>query len=457
MPMRRMGVCRVDGRGGIDRDGHSGSVFLARPREPGQRAGFGKGRQDCAARHRTGWSSHVLTSVELFAGVGGLALGVSNAGFEHKAVVEMDADACHTIRENQRRNDPALPQLSRWPLHETDVRQFDFGNVGEGTDLLAAGVPCQPWSLGGKHRGYADDRNLFPDAVSAIRKLRPKAVLIENVKGLLRQSFAKYFEYITLMVAHPEVTRKGEESWSSHLGRLEKHHTAGSQRGLEYNVVFQLLNAANYGVPQRRERVFIVAFRSDLGIRWSFPEETHSADALLMDQWSRGGAYWDRHRVAKKDRPEAPTKLLPRLRRADGRLFPDGLPWCTVRDAITGLPEPESNRDAECFNHIFQSGARSYPGHTGSPLDEPAKTLKAGDHGVPGGENMLRLPDGSVRYFTVRESARLQTFPEEFRFYGSWTETMRQLGNAVPVDLARLVAADIGEKLSNHGKSLRPL
>jgi DNA (cytosine-5)-methyltransferase 1 len=402
----------------------------------------------------------VMTSVELFAGVGGLALGVSNAGFKHQAVIEIDADACDTIRENQRLNVAALKQLKRWPLHQSDIRQFDFGSIGEGVDLLAAGVPCQPWSLGGKHRGYEDERNLFPDAVAAIRKLRPKAVLIENVKGLLRQSFAKYFEYIVLMVAHPEVIRKGDsESWIDHLSRLERHHTSGSQRGLEYNVVFQLLNAANYGVPQRRERVFIVAFRSDLGISWSFPRETHSLDALLIDQWSSDGSYWDRHQVAKKNRPSAPVRLLPRLHRAGSRfVFEEpgkavDLPWKTVRDAIVGLPDPETATLTTIPNHGFQPGARSYPGHTGSPLDEPAKTLKAGDHGVPGGENMLRLPNGDIRYFTIRESARIQTFPDEFTFHGSWTETMRQLGNAVPVDLAKIVAADIRRKLSLKDKA----
>jgi len=99
------------------------------------------------------------------------------------------------------------------------------------------------------------------------------------------------------------------------------------------------------------------------------------------------------------------------------------------------------------FDHTFQPGARSYPGHTGSPLDVPSKTLKAGVHGVPGGENMLRREDGSVRYFTVRESARLQTFPDDYRLRGAWSETMRQLGNAVPVELAAAVADQIASTL----------
>ena len=124
-------------------------------------------------------------------------------------------------------------------------------------------------------------------------------------------------------------------------------------------------------------------------------------------------------------------------------------PWVTVRDALSDLPDPETNPEgaAKIADHRFQPGARSYPGHTGSPLDEPSKTLKAGVHGVPGGENMLRRLDGSIRYFTVRESARLQCFPDEFVFHGSWTETMRQLGNAVPVRLAEEVISSVGKVL----------
>ena len=134
---------------------------------------------------------------------------------------------------------------------------------------------------------------------------------------------------------------------------------------------------------------------------------------------------------------------------------PDALPWRTVRDALIGLPDPEINPDCSTriLNHRFQPGARSYCGHTGSPLDEPAKTLKAGVHGVPGGENMLLRPDGTIRYFTVRESARLQTFPDDFLFHGSWTETMRQLGNAVPVMLADVIGSDVARHLAPTKRS----
>ena len=131
----------------------------------------------------------------------------------------------------------------------------------------------------------------------------------------------------------------------------------------------------------------------------------------------------------------------------------DLLPWSTVRDALADLPPPYSRsikrnvKSNRVTAHFAQPGAKAYKGHTGSPLDEPAKTLKAGVHGVPGGENMLRFHDGQVRYFTVRECARLQTFPDDFEFHGSWTETMRQLGNAVPTELARVIAHSILKKL----------
>ena len=117
-------------------------------------------------------------------------------------------------------------------------------------------------------------------------------------------------------------------------------------------------------------------------------------------------------------------------------------PWVTVRDGLRGLPDPATTSKSRFANHNFYPGARAYHGHTGSRLDLPAKTLKAGDHGVPGGENML-CPDGSVRYLTLREAARLQTFPDTWHFQGTWIQAMRQLGNAVPVELARVLAESV--------------
>ncbi|WP_375292548.1 DNA cytosine methyltransferase [Sphingomonas melonis] len=385
-----------------------------------------------------------MRAIELFAGAGGLGMGISKAGFHPARIVEWDRWCCDTIRENRRAK---AGGIGRWPDPiEGDIREVDFRRHEGKIDLVSGGPPCQPFSLGGKHRAHADTRDMWPEAVRVVRETRPKAFVFENVKGLTRASFATYLAHIVHQLTYPELTPLPGEAWSDHMVRLERHHTArGSQDELRYNVVYRVLNAANHGVPQRRERVVFVGFRADLGIEWSFPEHTHSLDALLWDQ-VRSGEYWDRHEVAAHDR-----LLDPRLV-ARGRMLiekPKTAPWLTVRDAIGDLPDPQLAPElaAKCLNHRFQGGARSYVGHTGSPMDEPAKTLKAGVHGVPGGENMLRRADGSVRYFSVRESARLQTFPDTFRFHGSWTESMRQLGNAVPVQLAHAIGENVARNL----------
>lgn len=384
-----------------------------------------------------------MRSVELFAGAGGLGMGCEIAGFEHLAVVEWDKWSCDTVRENQRRH---YPLVSGWNLHHGDVRAFDWDSIPKGIELLSGGPPCQPFSMGGKHKAHDDGRDMFPASVDVLRKIQPKAFIFENVKGLTRSSFSNYFSYIQLQLEFPEVPSRKDELWQDHLTRLQAERTSGNRKGkgLTYNVIATLINAADYGVPQKRERVFIVGFRDDLGIEWSFPEPTHSYDALLHHQWVTG-KYWARHGISQ---PDIPEKLKSRVLRLHDSFLPlDTQPWRTVRDAIHDLPDPRSPEAGSIYNHVFQGGARTYPGHTGSPLDLPAKTLKAGDHGVPGGENMLVRESGEVRYFTVRESARIQTFPDGYRFHGGWGETMRQLGNAVPVLLAQQVASSIAEKL----------
>jgi DNA (cytosine-5)-methyltransferase 1 len=349
---------------------------------------------------------------------------------------------CDTIRQNQTLRVKAVQD---WNVIRGDVRKIDFKQYEGMVDLVSGGPPCQPFSLGGRHQAHNDIRDMFPEAVRAVRETQPKAFIFENVKGLTRTTFRNYYEYIQLQMEHPALARKEDEDWMEHLSRLERHHTRGKRDGLHYRVVTRILNAANYGIPQRRERVFFVGFRDDLGIAWNFPRETHSLDTLLWEQVMEP-TYWERNRIAKESRCIS-SRMLVKARKLEDK--PTTLAWRTVRDALAGLPDPEKNprQAAEIWNHQFQAGARAYPGHTGSPLDEPAKTLKAGVHGVPGGENMLARPDGAVRYFSVRESARLQTFPDEYHFHGSWTEVMRQLGNAVPVELAYCVGNTVMEQL----------
>lgn len=376
-----------------------------------------------------------LSCLELFTGAGGLAKGLEMAGIQHKAFVEINSDACLTLANNYEER----------LIHNTDVRAFRFDQFGH-IDIISGGPPCQPFSIGGKHEGHTDQRDMFPYACKAISMCTPKAFIFENVKGLLRKSFNSYFEYIILRLTYPDVDLGGSDCWKDHLTILEKIHTSGKYDGIKYNVVFRLLDAANYGVPQRRERVFIVGIREDLNIEWSFPNESHSLDSLLWSQFVDCN-YWKKHEIKAPRLEYLDKRMRQRVNQLSEQptLFPPPLkPWKTVRDQIGKLPEPDilGSFDTE---HVLREGAKSYPGHTGSYIDMPSKTLKAGDHGVPGGENMIRYQDNRIRYYTTFEAKRIQTFPDNYKICGSWTESMRQIGNAVPVELASCIATSLSE------------
>lgn len=385
-----------------------------------------------------------MKSLEIFSGAGGLAKGLELAGFEHSAFVEYNKHACASLVEN----------FDREKVFFGDIRDFCLEKLGQ-IDVVAGGPPCQPFSLGGKHKADQDSRDMFPYAIRAIEKLTPKAFIFENVKGLLRPKFADYFEYIILRLTYPGFLEKESSDWINHLEKLRKVSKL-SYTGVKYDVKFKLINAANYGVPQTRERVIIVGIRSDLSICWSFPKETHSEDRLLWDM--RTGEYWKRHNLSKSeikliDVNYELNEKIHNLREQYGMFEPELLPWRTLRDALHDMPDPRSNH--RIGDHIYRDGARIYPGHTGSELDWPSKTIKAGGHGVPGGENMIRFPDSSVRYFTVFEAKRVQTFPDNFVIKGAWGEAMRQLGNAVPVFLAEIIGHELARKLNVNPFKLR--
>lgn len=390
----------------------------------------------------------MINSIELFSGAGGLALGLHQVGFKPAALMEWDKDSCDNINANIANG---FNGIADWNVIQTDVRLIRYSDYGTDIQFVTGGPPCQPFSLGGKHKAHADTRDMFPEAVRAVRELRPQGFIFENVKGLLRKSFSSYFNYILLQLSHPEVVARDGMDWIDHLKLLEKYHTSNGNKGLEYNVVFRLLNAADYGVPQQRHRVIIVGFRNDLNAHWSFPTPTHSKEALIYAKHG-DGSYWDEHRIAKKNRPESLERETRSVQLVDKTLL--NKRWQTVRDAIAELPDPrDAGVKSRFINHEFKGGARQYVGHSGSVLDEPSKTIKAGAHGVPGGENMLVLDDGSLRYYTVRESARIQTFPDDYLFYGSWTESMRQIGNAVPVKLANIIGESVVRQLERMGIS----
>lgn len=379
-----------------------------------------------------------MKSLELFCGAGGLALGLDAAGFDHVALVEFNKHAVETIRHNR-----------DWPLFETDVRDFDFKPYAESIDLLAAGAPCQPFSLGGRHRGDEDGRNMFPEVLKAVRAVRPKAVLVENVKGLTRESFRPYLEYIVWQLRLPFVGPRPGELWEEHRARLAKQVARfdKSDPSSSYYVTIDLINCANYGVPQNRQRVIIVAIRRDLEREWMLPPATHSEQALLYAKWI-DRSYWKEHRTRPRRVPDSLTERA-LAQRLSGK--PCERRWQTVRDALRGLPKPIDRVPHLLVpNHVGIPGARVYPGHSGSELDAPSKTLKAGVHGVPGGEGIVVVDDGSFRYLTVREAARIQCFPDDYEFIGCRGEAMRQIGNAVPVKIGEIVGREIVARLSGR-------
>lgn len=380
-----------------------------------------------------------MRSVELFSGCGGLALGAARAGFEHAKMVEWNADACATLAHNKAMG---VEYARDWPFIQCDVRAVEWSEIGGETWLVAGGPPCQPFSIGGKHKGNYDVRDMWPEAIRAVRELRPRAFLFENVRGLARPAFAGYLAWIKAHLAVPGVGRWEGESHAAHLGRLS--HFMGRA---EYDVVVVKVNAADFGAAQKRHRVVVAGVRRDLGIGLDVPASTHSRDRLLWDQWI-SGEYWERHgmrMLAGGPSTDADRCAVARMRSTNQ--LPTKAAWRTVRDAIAGLGEPNGLN-----NHVYQEGAKVYPGHTGSPLDEPAKALKAGDHGVPGGENMMVRDDELVRYFTVREAARLQGLPDDWSFPSSWSASMRQLGNAVPVELARALGEWMARAIEQEPK-----
>ena len=172
-----------------------------------------------------------LTSVEICAGAGGQALGLEQAGFDHKALVEIDSHSCTTLRLNR----------PNWNVIEGDVQKFD-GNKYRDVDLLAGGVPCPPFSVAGKQLGPDDERDLFPAAIRLIKEIRPKAILLENVRGLLDPRFEDYRDQITFTIER-----------------------------MGYDSDWRLLNACDYGVPQLRPRVLFVGIRKDLSEEFSWP------------------------------------------------------------------------------------------------------------------------------------------------------------------------------------------
>jgi DNA (cytosine-5)-methyltransferase 1 len=293
---------------------------------------------------------------------------------------------------------------------------------------------------------------------------------------LLRPSFKPYFDYILRELEFPFAERDEDTPWFEHDAILKRRQKAKNKDSDEHYRVHKFeVNAADYGVPQIRNRVIIVAFRGDQDLDESLlrkaVERTHSEGALLQSMAS--GEYWDRHptKAPKHVRDRVMAGLQGTLSFDEDEL---GLePWRTLRDAQAGIDDDAKERPEVPWDrldrvqykdmpvdHIGWPDARIYPGHTPNTLDRPAKTVKAGVHGVPGGESVVltdtRIPRAKAgeqryrhRYMTVRETARVMTFPDDWKLRGPRGEKMRQLGNAVPVRLGEVFAEAVATVLDD--------
>jgi DNA (cytosine-5)-methyltransferase 1 len=368
-------------------------------------------------------------ALELFAGAGGMALGIHRAGFELVDLIENNEASCRTLRSNA----DLLGWKDPGQLGARDVRDLDWADYRD-LDLLCAGAPCQPFSRGSKHRrGKHDERNMLGEVVKAVAITRPKLFVIENVRGLLFESQVGYFKSILARLRRPTVddpsTPGSEDLYWSRAPAVSSDD--------DYIVDFRVLDAADFGLPQRRPRLFIVGIRTDIKPGFEWPQGRFSRESLIED--IRGGSYWDGFSGVSKAAMARARAGLPRQ-----PLKRNGQRWRTLRDLTEELGAPAAPGSAvEDPSHVLVRGARLYGKHTGSRIDWVGKTVKAGVHGSPGGEHILLQSPKRYRYLTVRECARLQGFPNAFVLPELRTPAMRQLGNAVPV----AVAAALGENL----------
>lgn len=311
----------------------------------------------------------MLTSLELCAGAGGQALGLEQAGFEHTALVEIDQHCCSTLLHNR----------PDWKVFEEDVRSFkERAHQFRGVDLVAGGLPCPPFSVAGKQLGADDERNLFPDALDIVDAVRPRAVMIENVRGFLGAVFQDYRD------------------------ELKK-----DLRKLGYWTDWRLLNSSDFGVPQLRPRVVIVALRSEFADGFSWPD------------------------VEPQNPPSVGQTLLP-LMAANG--WQGARKWAKKADEIAPT---------------IVGGSKKH----GGPDLGPTRAKRAWEAlGVNGktiaedapGPDFVGLPR-----LTVPMVARIQGFPDEWVFTGRKTNAYRQVGNAFPPPVAAAVANEVREAISS--------
>lgn len=337
-------------------------------------------------------NTNPFSAIELFAGAGGLALGIEKAGFDTRALIELDEDAAATLKRNR----------PKWNVFNSDIADvsrldlLELFNLKSGElSLLSGGAPCQSFSYAGNRLGMEDARGtLFYHFALFLKKLQPKTFLFENVRGMLTHDKGKTFKTIL---------------------------TIFEQEG--YFVKYKVLNAWDYGVAQKRERLIVIGIRHDLinNISISFPSP-HSYKPTLKD--------------ILVDVPNS-----------------EGVQYSSYKKELFSLVPPGG-----CWRDIPEDLAKKYMkscwdmegGRTGIlrklSLDEPSLTVLTS----PSQKQTDRCHPFEVRPFSVRENARIQSFPDEWHFCGSVSSQYKQVGNAVPVNLAYSIATQIYKGLEGY-------
>lgn len=330
-------------------------------------------------------------SIELFAGAGGLALGLEKAGLSNILLSEIDKNACETLRKNR----------PEWNVIEGDVAGIDFKSYKGKVDVITGGFPCQAFSFAGKRLGFEDARGtLFFEFARAVKETQPLVCVGENVRGLLQHENGKTIE--------------GMKAVLDELG---------------YDILPpRLLKALFYRVPQKRERVLLVGLRKDAKLKFEWPLESNEI-FTVRDALKKGKLY-------PSDVPLSSGQAYPKGKREIMELIPPGGYW---RDLPVDLQKDYMK------GSFHLSGGKTGMARRIS-WDEPCLTLTC----APAQKQTERCHPEETRPFTVREYARIQTFPDDWEFVGPLTSQYAQIGNAVPANLAEAVGKTLIRTLNSH-------
>ncbi|MCG8723948.1 DNA cytosine methyltransferase [Tenacibaculum finnmarkense] len=332
------------------------------------------------------------TSIELFAGAGGMALGMEKAGIEHVLLNEFEKNACNTLRFNR----------PKWNVLENDIQNVDFSEYKNKVDIVTGGFPCQAFSSAGKKRGFEDTRGtLFFDFARCINEVKPKVFIGENVKGLFSHDNGKTLEVIKQSI-----------------------------KDIGYTLIEpRVLKAMYYKVPQKRERLILVGIRNDLAqyaTRFKFPEKYHRV-LTVADAFKKGELF-------SKNVPKSEGVSYPKRKKEIMEEVPEGGYWRDLSDEL----------QREYMGGSYFLGG----GKTGLARRLSMKTPSLTIVCSPAMKQTERCHPKETRPLTIRESARIQTFPDDWSFQGAKGQQYKQIGNAVPVNLAYALGLSLVDLLN---------